>query len=265
MQPLASIPAKKKKVPKKTIQIPATAELDAGTDSDDSGQNEKMTLSPRRLLEMMAHQEQLQSPRGVTLSPVASRMIKQLQEPTRSKFIRLCEKNPNATSVKSDVLDLVQVTKQHQIVEQNMIATRNLTPSMVEDGLVKKEFWQSNLWTATQDSVLADELINRMSGPGLAANLEARRLSIIGENLIKHEYSSLSSLLILMADEMEPSLFLSLKTSERIVRRLVLMEDAALTRSKDSKVSISDTMSKHDSFVGNSTGISASARKLLGR
>lgn len=126
-------------------------------------------------------------------------MVNNLQNhPMKSNFIEMCENNPDSTTTNVEVEALVRVTKQRLIVEQNMRAARNLTTGTIHEGVVKKEYWQRNLATLTQESVLSEELINRMSGPGMSANLEARRNSIIGDRMIKHEYASLSKILIIL-------------------------------------------------------------------
>lgn len=204
---------------------------------------------------------------GQSLSSTACRVIRSLPSSSQKEFIEMVDRHRNTVVTKKDLESLREVFLANKAVEEMFLAKRPLPNNVLEregpTNLMILPLYQcTRLGFPAHLSILAQELAVRTAGGrSLDASL-AERQALIKDESIRQEHCSISELLILLLDEMHPRGVLSLRTAERMMRRLVGLEVAA-ERKGNNNLPLQKSLSELADFMGTGTRVSKAVKSQL--
>lgn len=268
----------KRKTPKKkslarpsplTFQVDDALHNETDSDSDpgDSGEDSQLA---RRLVD--ARLTELLTPRtktagsGQELSIAAARVVSSLPEKMQPQFTNLVDEHRTSVVSKTELEALRGVFVANQAAEEMLLARRPLADSVLQQGSpilrVHSLYQCTRLGFPAHMSILAQELTVRTAGGRSLESSLSERQALIKEESLRQEHATVGELLVLLLDELHPQGVLSLRTAERMMRRLVGLEVAAEKKTKSSQ-SAQKTLAELAEFMGTGMRVSVAAQTQL--
>lgn len=172
------------------------------------------------LASLLSTPKSIKGPSGLKLSSTASKIVRQLPVELQPQLTSLIDQHRHESSSLSELEQLKRVFEQRESMAQYLTAGLNLLPLHVVERRVLPAHRLTRLVSGCHLSILPSELQIRLQGGSLESDV-LRRSQKIQDKALRSEYITVGMLLVLLCDEVEPCLFLSLSTAERMMRRLV--------------------------------------------
>lgn len=232
------------------------------SDSGDEEANESSILA-RHLTELLAPPKEV-AKSGQALSSSAVRVIHSLPTAVQTEFTELVDKHRTTVVSKKDLESLRSVFLANRTAEEMLLARRPLPDKLLEDGVktIHPLYQSTRLGFPAHLSILAQELTVRTAGGRSLETSLAEKQALIKDESLRQEHTTVSELLVLLLDEVHPKGVLSLRTAERMMRRLVGLEIAAENKGKMNHP-LHKTLTELSEFMGTGTRISAAAQSQL--
>lgn len=204
---------------------------------------------------------------GQSLSAAAAKVVETLPAVLQAEFTEMVDENRNTCVSKKDLELLREVFIANKTTEEMFLSRRPLPDHVLKtEGsktLTILPLYQSTrLGFATHLSILSQELTVRTAGGRSLETSLAEKQALMKDESIRSEHSSIGELLVLLLDEMHPQGVLSLRTAERMMRRLVGLEIAAEKKGK-SNLPLQKSLAELSEFMGTGMRVSAAVQSQL--
>lgn len=255
---------------RKETQRPAPIRIhncEESSDSDSEREEPKETQNiTQKLAELLSPSKQT-AKSGQPLSTAAGIVVDSVPATLQAEFMDMVDENRNTCVSKKDLELLREVFMANKTAEEMFLARRPLSDHMLKmEGsktLTILPLYQSTrLGFPAHKGILAQELTVRTAGGRSLETSLAEKQAMMKEESIRQEHSSIGELLVLLLDEMHPQGVLSLRTAERMMRRLVGLEIAAEKKGKNN-LPLHKSLAELSEFMGTGVRISAAVQSQL--
>lgn len=240
------------------------SDSDQGVAREDNQLSKRLTDLSKKLDLLSPNSQAAES--GQEFSVAATRVIRSLPQKMQPQFMEMVDENRNSVVSKADLEALRSVFVANQAAEEALLARRPLPDSVMklESPILRVHslYHCTRLGFSPHLGILAEELtIRTAGGRSLEASL-AERQSQIKEESLRQEHATVGELLVLLLDELHPRGVLTLRTAERMMRRLVGLEVTAEKKGKNNQ-SASKTLAELADFMGTGMRVSSAAQTQL--